>query len=418
MQIVIYSSNSNYFDGNIVHYYNYPSNRKFWETYQQHHFVFITQLPGMFLLDLDKNEICEKASNVEYVIAEPTVDLISSYNPDIVIAGTFWVTPFDWLPIKDALIGEELRNRGIKTYCHSLETTQICFDKRMTHDFLSAKGFNVAKAVYIHHEMFWAERNHNDVRENYYKESVLHQISKLNYPVVIKDTTGLSSYGMEVCTTFKQAAAFLKSKKNNGDKLVEEFLQGIQFGTEIHGDKEKGYKFYEPFMFSVNQYGITSPKQSIKLGPINNPKYKIDVLKKELIRLTEEMDFSGVAQVDLVYSESEQKWYIIEINPRLSGMTQTLLYQKDLTFSLKIPVLTDNQLEYLNKYEFIHHISQVLNDAAKQRRECGYCEIIFSGKDKSQLSENLNILRNENQNIPDLIDDGFYSQALKMLELM
>ena len=416
MKVVFYSSNSNYFDGSTFHYYNYPSNTKrlndFLLSRTDLEVIIITQLPGMFLLDIENNEISEKSDFIKYYIQEPTVDFIKSFNPDLVISASFWVTPFDWLPVADSLIAEQLISLGFKVICNSLETSLICFDKKQTHDFLKNNNFKIAKAVHCHHELFWAERNHKEIKENIYKKTIFEKIKKLKLPLIIKDTTGLSSYGMEVVTTYNQAIGFLNSKKNNSDKLIEEFLDGFQFGTEIHGNKEKGYFIFNPFLFSVNQYGITSPKQSIKLGPVVSSKFKINELKKELLRLAELMDFNGVVQVDLVFHNDE--WFIIEINPRLSGMTQTLIESKNqhLVMALKLPVLSEKELNILKEFDFILHISQVVNDLAKQNRESGYCEIIF----KTDLKNTqLNILK---EKIPHLIDEGFYRQAVNMIKII
>ena len=73
-----------------------------------------------------------------------------------------------------------------------------------------------------------------------------------------------------------------------------------------------------PFEFSVNQYGITSPKQSIKLGPCKLP----EALRNMMLKLAEKLELRGCAQVDLIL-DSEGEWHIIEINPRLSGMSYT-----------------------------------------------------------------------------------------------
>lgn len=410
MKIVIYSANSNIFDG-TMHYTNWPLNSVFWENYNEHEFIFITERPGLFLLDLKNSELSNKAKNAIYYLQSPTSEFIKQLNPDLVIAATFWVTPFDWLPIKDALIAQELKNSGIKVICHNVKTAQICFDKRQTHDFLVQNNFNVAKAVYVHHELFWAERNHHEIKENFYKQSIFAQIKELKLPLIIKDTVGLSSYGMEVCTTYNQVIGFLNSKKNNGDKLIEEFIEGKQFGTEIHGNKDLGYKIFKPFRFSVNQYGITSPKQSIKIGPISN---NFNELEAELLRLSKLMDFNGVAQVDLVFNEVQCKWYIIEINPRLSGMTQTLLQSKNEkpTMAIKLPILSENQIEELKQFSFIKHISQVVNDEAKQRRECGYCEIIMCCESFSLILESLDKIKSK---YPELIDEGFYIQAENLI---
>lgn len=416
MKIVIYSSNSNFFDGNLFHYYNFPSNTSFWNDFLDKNpdcnLIFVTELPGLFLLDLKNNELCETSDKITYFIKTPDADFISELHPDLAIAASFWVTPYDWLPVKDAMIAEELRKRNVKVICNPLETTLLSFDKNETASFLKSHGFNAAKGVYVNHELFWGERNHSEIKNNFYKESVFFRIKQLNLPLIIKDTTGLSSYGMEVVHTYNEAIGFLRSKKNNGDKLVEEFIPGLQFGTEIHGSKEKGYVVFDPFMFSVNQYGITSPKQSIKLGPFACDEYRISQLKKELSRLAELLEINGVCQVDLVFNEKEKKWYIIEINPRLSGMTQALYESKnkETVMALKLPNLDEEKLAEIKKLSYVKHISQVVNDAAKQRRECGYCEIIFSCSKKNPELEDLKL------KFPDLIDIGFYKQAVSMTE--
>ncbi|MCR4742421.1 MAG: ATP-grasp domain-containing protein [Treponema sp.] len=420
MKIVIYSSNSNQFDGENIHYYNYPTIASFWEKFTNHHFVFISQLPASFLFDLENNQISSKASNVEYVIKKAEPELILSYNPDLVISASFWVNPFDWLSIHDAMIGEKLKELrpDLKIYCHPLKSCQLAFDKNQTRIFFENNNFNHAKGLYVHHQLYWAQRNHQEIEENFYKEALIYQIQKLKLPLIIKDTCGLSSYGMEVCKTYKEVIGFLNSKKNKGDKIVEEFIPGLQFGTEIHGNKIEGYKIFDPFMFSVNQYGITSPKQSIKVGPVNNSKYKIDDLKNELLRMAHLLDFNGIAQVDLVFNQEEEKWYFIEINPRLSGMTQIIMESKDNKkyMAIKLPVLKKEEIEEIKKFEFIVHLSQIENKAAKQKREEGYCEIIFGRVDsKEELENQLDLLK---EKIPHLIDEGFYCQAKKMLLLI
>ncbi len=412
MKLVFYSSNTNFFDGNIFHYYNYPSNKDFWEKILEKHpdwkLIFVTEAPGMFLIDIQNMTLSNISDKITYFLITPTAKFIKNLEPDLVIAATFWVTPFDWLPISDSLIAEELSQMGIKVICNSAETSSICFNKKDTHDFLKLHNFNIAKAVYCHHELFWAERNHQELKDNPYKKYIFKQIEKLPLPLIIKDTSGLSSYGMEVCTTYNQAIGILNSKKNNGDKLIEEFIPGLQFGTEIHGTKDGDYTIFDPFLFSVNQYGITSPKQSIKLGPVTSKDFNLPELKNELLRLAQLLDINGIAQVDLIFNQG--KWYIVEINPRLSGMTNSIIASQEngLVMALKLPILSDKEIEELKNFDFILKISQVINDAAKQRRECGYCEIIFKlDKNKTQLYA----LKDK---IPHLIDEGFYKQALEM----
>ena len=135
----------------------------------------------------------------------------------------------------NGIIAEILQTSGIKTICHPSKTALECFDKNKTHNFLSTNKYKVPNSVYVHHELYWGERNKLEVKNNVYKEYVHHNIKTLKFPVVIKDTVGLSSYGMEVATTYNQVISFLSSKRNNSDRIIEEYIEGLQFGTEIHG---------------------------------------------------------------------------------------------------------------------------------------------------------------------------------------
>jgi len=418
MKLAFYSSNATFFDGNIMHYYNYPSNTDFWTEFLAEHpdieLYFITQMPGMFLLDLQNEELLESKYRLKlnyYILnksstSEDFVSTISEIKPDKVIAASFWLPPLDYLPVQDSIIGEQLKQKGFNVVCHPVETSLICFDKYRTHNFLSAHNFNIAKAVFVDHELFWAERNRKEINHNVYKESVFYQINQMKLPLIIKDTGGLSSFGMEVCTTYGQVKNFLTSKKNQSDRLVEELIPGDQFGLELYADGDDIF-ISDPFMFSVNQYGITSPKQSVKVGPVNNPKYKIDELKTEIMRLIKELDLCGFAQVDLVFDG--QKWYIIEINPRLSGMTEIVKASRKIPdktlVAIKFQLLEDFQIEDFKQLPYVYHISQVKNDAALQRREQGYCEVILDAEYLSALK----------QKFPSLMEENFYESAVMLL---
>ena len=455
MRILFYNSTSNHFDGTKINTKTYPSYKEQFDNltrkYPQHEFFVVSQLPASFLVDMDGNDIIGFSDNVTYCIArddqntpEQLAALILEQKPDIAIALTFWTEPFDWLTIKDGMIAEILQNHGVKVICNSAQTGLECFDKFRTHCILKSLGLNAAKAVYVHHWLFMCAGTKGVVKENIYAEHVLNEIKKLHYPVIIKDTVGLSSYGMQVVDTYEEAEHFLFSKRNNSDRIVEEYIPGLQFGTEIYGTNGE-YFVQPPFMFSVNKYGITSPKQCIKLGPVTSPSFRLNELNKMLLSLAEKMQLRGIAQVDLVFTK--EGWRIIEINPRLSGMSETyaislrtslpkLLYQiasaeflkktftletKNLlpTLNLKLPILTKEQFTKISKIPFVKCARQIFNRIAKQEREKGYCEIIFSSEVPSasfkDLEAKLDYLYKE---FPESTEADFLETAKSMIALV
>lgn len=473
MRVVFYSSCSNHFDPKIVHIKTMPSWAQEWgrvaAAFPQHQFIIATMLPAMFLLDYDKDKIT-KPEGVECQLlsgggAKEIAQEILALKPDVAVAASFWLTPYDWLGLQDAMVADILRGQGVKVVSHSAAAQAICFDKKSASDFLRANGFSCAKSVYVDYELFWAERKKSEVCHNVYREYVLRQIERLDFPVIIKDTVGLSSYGMEVVHTVGAVKNYLESKKFNSNRLVEEFLDGPQFGTEVHVTKrcQAGSQaqdagadgaagglcvdVFPPLLYSVNQYGICSPKQSVKLGPLTLPQFKCDELKSELERLARLLDFEGIAQVDLVFHKD--KWHIIEINPRLSGSSAAIALIKGKTLpriltdfalaaaggnlgqevasglwkenpplylNIKFPNLTQEQMEALYALPYVRYLCQTDNDAAKQRREMGFCEILIGGSpDANQLCEQLKEIE---EKFPDIIEPAFFDTAKKMLAFL
>ena len=473
MKFLFYSSNSNYFDYNTFKIYSYPTCKMDFEKLQndfpQHEFFVVAELPAMFLIDLENNGTVEKSKNVKYFIynseekicVEDFSKKIIEYNPDVAIPISFWVNPFDWLSIKDSMIADCLQTNGIKTFCNSTLTSQICFDKNSTYQKMQElisnnkiENLKIPKSVYVHHELFWAERNRNELKENVYKEFIFSQIKNLNYPVIIKDTFGVSSYGMEVATNYNQVISFLNSKRNNSDRIIQEYIDGLHFGTEIFSTSgfsnstennfsEKKHFVLSPFIFSTNKYGITSPKQSVKLGPINDEKFFISKLKKSLIQLATEFNFSGITQVDLILKNDQ--WYLIEINPRVSGMSKTysvtlekslleifmelfffdknaendferIFEKNNFAINFKIPLLEKNKFDELSKNQNVKYLNQMENLIAKQDREKGFCQVVLNSKNSFEELKNIfNDFINKNEN---LIDKDLLQGAFDLFKLI
>ncbi len=467
MNIVFYSNNSNYFDSETFLINTLPSWREQFEELQKNHpehtFYAVTQKPGMFLTTSDtpahENVILYQTDNTEEIVS-----IIKNLNPDLAIALSFWTVPYDWLPVKDSLICERLRELGIKVICHPLETTMLCFNKWETHAFLEKYNINCAKALFVNHDLYFSADSKKEVRYNVYKEAVIKKLEKMRWPLIIKDPLGLSSYGMQLVNTYGEARAYLNSRKNNSDRIVEEYISGEQFGCEIYRAADGNCVILPPFKFSVNQYGITSPKQSVKFGPLFSDedctRYKLNDLYKMLSLLAEKLELCGAAQVDLVFDD--EKWYVIEVNPRLSGMTTSYWcaykeifgsspnmtsIQSDMTgelnfydfilsmlsvipmpqntvisvpdtetcsytLNIKFPILPEEKLQQLYHIPGVSFLCQTEDKAARQERETGYCEAIITGKTKNALLETLTTIESS---IPEIIEPQFFNTAKKMI---
>lgn len=451
MKIIFYATNSSSYDYKSIERSRLPLVLEEWKElallHSEHEFFLVTTLPSPFLTDSlpvqkDNNSALTLLPNLTLKISAPLsaqefAAFLLCLKPDICIAATFWVAPFDWLTINDAMVASVLKEKGIKTFCHSAQTGFICFNKYDTHLFLKQNDFKVPQTVYVNHQQYWAERPHKELKQNVYKNYLFSLIEKMNYPVVIKDTAGLSSYSMEVAVSFKQAAAYLNSGRSSSDRIVEEFISGFQFGTEIYGSNGK-YAVMPPFMFSVNKYGITSPKQCIKAGPVTSENFHLDELNETLFDLAKKMNFCGVAQVDLVFGKDG--WQILEINPRLSGMTETyacclsttvpkLLYElafdefdfeeinsskkMNFTMNLKLPLSDAQALRKMAALPFVKCIRQIHNAQARQEREKGYCELIFCAKSKMELEQNLEYLYKK---FPDSTEESFLQTAKDLIQ--
>ena len=422
MRIVFYSTNSNVFDENTFKITVMPSNtsafKEFCVSHPEHEFFCVTQKPGMFLPELTGSHGDGALPNVQYLPLETDTDTFTeavlALKPDLAIAMTFWIEPYDWLPVSDAIVGEKLKSAGVRTLSHSVQTALVCFDKWRMHNEMARLGFEVAAAVFCDHDLYFCAGSNKEVIRNVYKESVMSQIKKLRLPLIIKDTTGLSSYGMTVVHTYGEAAGYLNSKRNNSNRLIEEFITGRQFGLEIYGEPGN-YTVLPPFEFSVNQYGITSPKQSVKYGPCE----LTDTLRNMMLKLAEGLELCSAAQVDLILDENGV-WHIIEVNPRLSGMSYTyasmlgisvfeLMYRTSVNtvvepestvvepvettadfghvLNLKLPLMSESQMTEILKVPGVRLLNQTNDLAAKQEREKGFCECIIVAEEKSALQK-------------------------------
>lgn len=442
MRIVLYNTNPSGFNKDAFFINTIPSWTEQWnllsEKYPEHEFFIFTMYPGMFLCDPDGS--IQPGRNIKLFILndsrpEKVAAEILSVTPDIAISASYWTFSFDWIPLNDALIADLLRSEGIETICHSSHVSMSCFDKYETHLLLEKHGFSMPGYIYVNHELYKTYLKKYGAENNVYREYIKASLSRMHFPVIIKTTTGLSSQGIHVLKTQAEAVSFLDSKRNSGDRIIEEYRSGLHMGLEIHGTKGR-YSVLPPMVFSTNSHGITSPKQCVKAGPVADASLDLDGLKREMTRLAKTLNFSGCVQVDVVYSQGQ--WFIIELNSRLSGMTATysaaletsvpemLLIDAGILknpyppmkycLNIKYPLTDDHVMDRLKALPYVNAVSKYWNTEALQEREKGYCEVICGpAGTREELEDMLSKLKAATE---DCSEPSFIEEAEKLLRTL
>ena len=247
MKVVVYSTASaEGLLGTMVNFRSKPTLSEQWaairERYPEHSFTIVAvERSAIHLLDFDdeQHEIIPEGVRVIFLSmeadADSYVEAIKLEQPDLAIAASYSGGSMDWDTIKDSVIAEELEKSGIRTVAHSLFAATTFFDKWNTHQVLEEKGFAVAKAVHIPSTYMTLRKDHPDIRSNVYLDLVFHKIKRMQFPLIIKISARSGSNGIDVVNTYAEAKKAILAREEPADVIVEEFIKGEQFGTEIHG---------------------------------------------------------------------------------------------------------------------------------------------------------------------------------------
>jgi len=329
MRIAVYSSCGNGAESLYMSKYDFiPTRASLWDEisdmYPGHEFRVFYSYQGGATVDEDGEKLLLKAEKVEYTLlpleysVKEVADLIAEFEPDVAISFSTPSIPYDWGSVRDSLVADKLREKGIRVISNSTTFTEDSFEKHKINKKLALKGFNVPDDIYVNKALFDADLENTGVVRNGYRDYIRHRLEALTFPVILKADSGAGSVGLYVAADPDDAMDFIKNEKAGLDFLIEKRLTGANFGAEVYGcDGE--YTFKGPIIFSSTKDGITDPFASVKYGPVESEAFKVSELKSEMLRLAREFDLNGSMEVDLMFVEGI--WYIIEINPRFSLMS-------------------------------------------------------------------------------------------------
>ena len=366
-RIVLFSSNSKHRDksSNCT---VYPKWANQWDEvaarYSDYEIWLVVQLNGRYFLDINDGELVKEPEKIHLKILpmeaklKEFIQAITELKPDIAIAMPGPVSGYDWNGIRDAGIAEGLRNLGIETICYSAETAMNCFDKWRTHQILKANGFRIPNALYLQHELFTSTKLDAVSTGNVYQEHILWEVENMELPVVIKSTTGSSSMGIHVAKDFEDVKNYLLSDELVEDVLIEQYLDGEEYGAEVHGCKGH-YVVSPPYrIFNTVKGQLNDPlgATTLKYGPVLDEKLHIEELRSELKRMADIMEFAGIMEIDLVLVKGE--WYILEINNRWSGLTTLITASQD-RYPYEVYInQAEDECQYLNDVKNLKYALQ------------------------------------------------------------
>lgn len=183
---------------------------------------------------------------------------------------------------------EELEKLGVKVIVSDKESIDICFNKFNMFEFLNKYGFKCAK-TYVNIESF------NDDYKN----------NKIAFPVFTKPITGSASKNIKKVDNIEELNLIMK--KNN-DILIQEFLNGKEFGIDVYID-----------LISKKVISIFI-KDKIKMRSGETDK-AVSIIDNKLFNIIEDFvtKLGVVGPIDIDVFKVKDEYYISEVNPRFGG---------------------------------------------------------------------------------------------------
>jgi predicted ATP-grasp superfamily ATP-dependent carboligase len=142
----------------------------------------------------------------------------------------------------------------------------------------------------------------------------LDKVNRLNFPMLIKPVEGFAGGDrIRLVNSKDDIVAFFIEKKIDYENIAQEFIDGYDFGCNVL------CKDGEILAFTIQKGSVPDQKKfapSIRWEYVNEPElyFIIEGLMKSL-------NWSGVANIDLLYDKNNSQFYVLEVNARFWGST-------------------------------------------------------------------------------------------------
>lgn len=216
---------------------------------------------------------------------------------------------------RDSYIKELLETKHrIPVIMHPIKTTTLLSNKWETNQWLKRKGYKVPNSILVYGDLL----SKRTVTYVSYIQSILSQVKDFQGPYFIKPLWDSMSTGVKKINNIDELENFIYKEKIQYDFVIEEQVTGGLFGLEVVG--HNGEYFCQPLVKKCNDTTDSLvPFDHVRFGPYVMNQNVNQALQKDFIEISKNLDICGSVEFEFIGNETG--FYIIEINPRVSGMT-------------------------------------------------------------------------------------------------
>tara|TARA_B110001469_G_scaffold101126_1_gene98746 strand:- start:690 stop:1880 length:1191 start_codon:yes stop_codon:yes gene_type:complete len=193
-------------------------------------------------------------------------------------------------------------------------------------------------------------------------------VNELDFPVIVKPKKGSGSQGVRL---IKSQIEFEEVSFSSEKEVIEEYIEGIEFGTNHFYDGENVFKL--PAVRRYFDHSITMVPLGTVMADMRDSSLKNAYSCIEELIVNNK--WKGPLKADIFIGNDQ--FYIIEMSPRFHGEIDTS-FVFDYT-GLSLPDMYFSRLANLKKHPWSHSSAQLENSV------CGYisiCNDTVVGKDE------------------------------------
>jgi len=216
--------------------------------------------------------------------------------------------------LRDAVAGEILATHQIPSVVHPAKVTQTLANKWETKLLLEKFGLATPSGLLIDGDLL----NGRGTPTPAYRELTLLNGDKIGYPLLTKPLWDCLGNGIKFHHDHDALNSFLDSPYD-GNVILEKCISGELFSIEIIG--KDGLFLFQPLLWK----GETGPKPSLYYNEVRHSVINTEIeksfekIKDQLVSLCDHLGINGTIEVEMILYQD--KFHIIEINPRVSGTT-------------------------------------------------------------------------------------------------